>query len=349
MKKIRLFLLFLSFVFIVGCTDKTEEKTTEKALNNNPTSSQVSVGVNMDDLGNIMNGQYYFDDGNQIFYSTFDETGASHIYMQQNGTTLSIFNGFGWSFALKDGYLYFSGNEGTKIDGTYNLFKMKIADGSYQKINTSYCFNMYFYDDYLYYSKELSEDVYAVYRSNLDGTNETKIVDNSYSSIVYESKLYYLQDDKIYEADPNGLNAKVILNDDVVQFIIGQGKIIYLDLNNDIKMSDINGANINTIRMASGLEVYKINSYKDTIFYVVDKDTYLSDRLAYSYSLYSIKIDGTNDKKVYDGVSYGYYINIVKDKVYALDYAQDLTINKFVAITSNMNLDGTSITKLYRK
>lgn len=349
MKKIKLFSLLFLILVLVGCTSEKDSNTEITDKNDSNNSSQVSAGVNMDDLGNIMNGQYYFDDGKQIFYSTFNEVGDSHIYMQQNGTTIAIFDGFGWSFALKDGYLYFSGNEGTKIDGTYNLYRMKISDGSYQKINTSYCFNMFFYKDFLYYTKEVSDGKYAVYRSNLDGTNETKVIDSSYVSIIYENKLYYLLEDVIYQAEPDGNNSKVVLNDKVDEFIIGQGKIIYLDTDNNIKYADITGTNINTVRAASSTKAYKINSYKDTVYYINYSDTYLSDRRAYPYSIYSIKLNGTEDKKIYDGVSWGYYVNIVRDKVYVLDYAQDLTINKFVAITSNMNLDGSNVTRLYRK
>ncbi len=344
MKKIKLLFVFLFSILLFGCTTEEINETI------NSLSSQVSQGVNMDDLGNIMNGQYYFDDGEQQFYSTFDESGDSHIYMTKGGTTRSIFDGFGWSFALKGDYLYFSGNEGVKIDNTYNLFRMNLTDGTYERINTGYCFNMYFYDNYLYYVKENAEDVYSIHRSNLDGTNEVQLVNtNSYSSIVYEKKLYYLSDDYVYQAEPDGSNAKVILNDEVAQFIIGQGKIIYLDLDDNIKVSDVDGKNINTVRMSDGTYISKINSYKENIFYVVYSDSYLSDRMAYPYNIYKLSMTTSSDTLVYSGVSWGYYVNIVKDKIYVLDYAQDLTINKFIAITSNMNLDGSNITRLYRK
>ena len=346
----KLFVLLLTAFIVTGCGSTEAEKEKEKDNNTTDTSSQVSKGFNRDDLGNIINGQYYFDNGDVIYYSTFDESGNAHIYMKDGNTTKSIFNGFGWSFALKDDYLYFSGNLGTSIDGTYNLFKMKADGSSYEVINTGYCFNMNFYNDWLYYVKKGSDDVYSIYRSDLNGENETRIVtSNSYASVVYEDKLYYLSNEVIYEADVDGNNPVAIVSDYVTKFIIGQGKIIYTDYYDNIRLVDIDGKNVKTIRTNSGYDIDRINSYKDTVYYIVYDETYLSDRMAYTYDIYSINVDGTNDKKVYSGVSWGFYMNIVDDKIYVLDYAQDLTINKFIAITYNMNLDGSNIVELYRK
>ncbi len=343
MKDLKVFLLFLIILLLAGCGSKRIK------IPDNLNSSQVSQGVNVDDLGNVMNGQYYFDSGKEQYYSTFNEVGNSHIYMTKNGNTKTIFDGFGWSFAIKDNYLYFSGNEGVKIDGTYNLFRMVKDGSSYERINTGYCFNMYFYDEWLYYGKEETEDNYSIFRSNLDGTNETKIVSDSYNSIIYENKLYYQNNSYVYVANPDGTNAKIVLNDPITQFIIGQGKIIYLDSYYNIKTANVDGTNIKVVRAYDGEEIIKINSYKNQIFYVKYNENYLSDRMAYQYYLYSINMDGTNDKKVYEGVSWGYYVNIVNNKIYVLDYAQDLTINKFIAVTYRMNIDGSNINELYRK
>ena len=345
MKNFKGFLLFFVLLLLVGCG----RNKILIPIKPESTSSQVSEVVNLDDLGNVMNGQYYFDSGSEQYYSTFNENGSSHIYMAKNGTTKTIFDGFGWSFAVKDNYLYFSGNEGEVIDGTYNLFRMVKDGSSYERINSGYCFNMFFYDKWLYYGKADGDDKYSIYRSNLDGSNETKIVDNSSNSIVYENKLYYQVDSSVYVANPNGTSSSLVLSDSVTQFIIGQGKIIYLDIYYNIKMADINGSNVKVIKAYDGEQIIKINSYKDTIFYVKYNENYLSDRMAYQYYLYSIKMDGTDDKKVYEGVSWGYYINIVDGKIYVLDYAEDLTINKFIAVTSRMNIDGSNINSLYRK
>lgn len=346
MKNFKVFLLFLLVLLLAGCGSN---KIKIPGLNFNSTSSQVSLGVNVDDLGNVMNGQYYFDSGEEQYYSTFNENGNSHIYMTTNGSTKTIFDGFGWSFAVKDNYLYFSGNEGAVIDGTYNLFRMVKDGSSYEKINTGYCFNMYFYDEWLYYSKKDVDYDYSIFRSNLDGTNETRIVADSTNSIIYENKLYYQSNDYIYVANPDGTNSQLILSDSVTQFIIGQGKIIYLDIYNNIKTADVNGTNIKVIKAYDGEEIIKINSYKNSVFYVKYNETYLEDRMAYQYYLYSVKMDGSEDKKVYEGVSWGYYINIVNNYIYVLDYAEDLTINKFIAVTSRMNIDGSNINQLYRK
>ncbi|MDD3187289.1 MAG: DUF5050 domain-containing protein [Bacilli bacterium] len=343
MKKI---LIFFTLILITGC-GQGEEATNVDNIIEDLTSSQVSIGVNLDDLGNIINGQYYFDSGDSIYYSSFDEDGSAHIYMSNNNQTSIIFNGFGWSFSMKDGYIYFSGNEGSTIDGTYNLFKMKADGSSYEKINDGFCFNMNFYNDWLYYVKRNSSLTYSLYRSDLDGNNEEQVISTgSYMGIVYDDVLYYLGDNSIYKANPDGTNAELILTS-VTQFIIGEGTIIYIDGSNNIKISDINGENIKTIRYSGGDTIARINSYKSNVFYVIADSSTSSDGYSHAYTLYSIDFNGKNQKEIYEGISYGYYINIVNDKVYALDYSQG-TSGSFEAITSVMNLDGTELELLPR-
>lgn len=348
----RIFLVFIAVLLLAGCGVK--EKTTENNTNDSNTnikeedlkSSQVSKGVSLDDLGNITNGQYYFDSGDSIYYSSFDEGGKAHIYMVTDGNTKSIFNGFGWSFALKGDYIYFSGNEGVKIDGTYNLYRMKKDGSSYEKINSTYCFNMNFYKDWLYYVKANASSVYTLYRSDLDGKNEVQVVGTgSYVGIVYEDMLYYLSDNTIYRSNPDGsLPVPIVYS--VYQFVIGMGKLIYTDTGYNIKSSDIDGTNTKVIKANEGEVISRINSYKNTVFYVVGSSTPTSG-YSYSYTLYSMGLDGTNKKTVYSSTSYGYYINIINDKVYALDYNAGASGN-FEAITKSMDLDGSNFKVLYR-
>lgn len=341
------FIIFLTLLLLLaGCGIK--EDATNINLNvtgENINSSQVSEGVNLDDLGNILNGQYYFNSGDSIYYSSFDESGNAHIYMISDGVTKIIFDGFGWSFSLKGDYLYFSGNEGVSIDGTYNLFRMKVDGSSYERINSSYCFNMSFYKDWLYYIKS-TEGGYSLYRSDLDGQNETKIVEgSSYMGIIYEDMLYYLSDNSIYRANPDGTDSKLLISY-VNQFIIGMGKIIYTDTNYNIKTSNVDGSSVRVVRYNNSETISRINSYENTVYYVIGSSSPTSG-YSYSYTLYSINLDGTNDKTIYSGVSYGYYINIVDDKVYALDYNLGDS-GHFEAITKSMNLDGSNVQTIYR-
>ena len=323
--------------------------------NTNTKSSVVSKGVNLDDLGNIVNGQFYFDDGTNQFYSTFDEVGVSHIYVtnKQTGYTKAIFDGFGWSFVMHDGWLYFSGNQGVKIDATYNLFRMKSDGSSLEHLNYSYCYNMNFYQQWLYYIKASSSKSNdpSVYRSLIDGTGEILVISGTSGlSVIYEDKLYYSdQSGYLYKANPDGTNKVQLITEKTAYFIIGQGKIIFVDENNNIKTANVDGTNIKLIKAGDSDEILSINSYQDTIFYIKYNPNYLSDRRAYGYSIYTIKTNGTNDRQIYEGVSWGYYANVLNNKVYVLDYAQDLSINKFIAITRYMNLDGSNVTNLYRK
>jgi hypothetical protein len=102
------------------------------------------------------------------------------------------------------------------------------------------------------------------------------------------------------------------------------------------------------IRAAGSLPIYSLNSMKDKIVYTVYDPAGVSDRYAYAYQLYRINFDGTGDQKIYEGVSYGTYINVVNNKVLTMDYAIDLDSGLMPAVARQMNFDGSGVTDLPR-
>jgi len=308
-------------------------------------SSVVSVGVDKSDLGNIINGQYYFDDGDFVYYSTFDNQFRAHIYQvdKKNNETISIFDGFGWSLVEHKGYLYFSGNAGTAIDGTYNLYKMNLEDFSYEIINNQYCYNMSLYNDWLYFINKDASGDYSYQRIHSESEKRDVIVqDGSGKNIVVHNKKLYYQDGSGYivRAELNGNNGENILDHSIDFFIIGNGKIIYIQ-DNKIKSCDLDGGNINTIREADDKGITSINSDGNTIYfsyYFTDK--YDDVRNAYPYGTSSIKIDGKNEKQVYESSSWGIYVNIIDGKVYFLDYINNVEAGHKTYVTVISMVDG---------
>lgn len=346
----RILFVFLILLLFTGCSKEDVKKTIDELQ-----SSLVSQGVEEDDLGNIVNGQYFFDDGDNQYYSSFDLNGNPHIYLKDKstGNIKTIFDGFGWSFAVNDGWLYFSGNAGTSIDATYTLYRCKTDGSDLEHLIDKYTVNMNFYNDWLYYSRKADYDsqISSVYRASLDGSNEEEIVSGVSAnglSVVFNNKLYYMDSNNyMYRANVDGTNKEQILSDKIDQFIIGKGRIIYLDQSDNIKSCKEDGTDIKTIRASDGTDINRINSYDNILTYVTygefDYSTY-----SWDYSIYTISIDGLNDLKVYDSYSYGFYVNILNDKIYVLDYYQDSSFNKLIVITRNMNLDGSNLQDLYR-
>jgi hypothetical protein len=317
-------------------------------------SSIVSKGVNTDDLGNIMNGQYYFDDGTNQYYASFDTKTEAHIYKTTKGSTTAtkIFNGFGWSLVVNSNWLYFSGNEGTKIDGTYNLFRIKTDGTGLENINDGYCYGMNIYKQYLYFIRRPNKDSNEsnIYRSDLDGKNETVVTAGTiYYFIVFESKLYYLNSvGDLYSAKDDGTTPKKISTEPLSRFIIGNGKIIYETKAGVIGHMNIDGTKPVVVRSAGAKPIAALNSYKGTIFYAEYDTTAVEGTYAYNYYLHGVNFDGTGDTLVYSSLSYGTYINIINSKIFALDYAKDPKTGLMPAIARNMDLTGKNVKDLFR-
>ena len=313
-------------------------------------SSAVSMGVSLDDLGNILNGQYYYDDGTSVFYSTFDKSNAAHIYRKnkKNGTTASIFDGFGWSLVVDKGWLYFSGNAGTTIDGTYHLFRIKTDGTQLETLDSGYCFGMSFYKNRLYYIVKEADSTYSFARLGLDGSSRETLVKNTWGSgIVFENHMYYLDDTGgLNVAKPDGTDPLPLLTTKISRFIIGNGDLYYADSAGTLWTSKIDGSNPKKLRDPGTKPILSINSYKDTVYFSDYDTTALEGRYAYQYYIHSIKADGTGEKDLYSGVSQNCWMNLVGGKLYVLDYAYDLSTGKMPAIVRDMPLGGGAATDL---
>jgi hypothetical protein len=153
-KKLAL-IIFISVVFIIFIISLISRPLqTENPNDNEPPigeesvthSSKVSIGVNPLELGNIASGQFYFETEDDIFYSCYDEENNAHIYRtnKQSSTFEEIFDGFSWSLVVFDEKLYFSGNCGSKIDGTYHLYRMNLDGTELEELVPAYLYNIFF-------------------------------------------------------------------------------------------------------------------------------------------------------------------------------------------------------------
>lgn len=315
-------------------------------------SSVVSIGVQSSDLGNIMNGQYYFATKEYIFYSSFDKNDKAHIYsIKRDGTELKpIFDGFGWSLVVIEDWLYFSGNKGEAIDGTYNIFRMKFDGSQPEKITNEYSYGMFLYDTYLYYMKRNPDyqDSMQICRASIDGKNEEVLFPNGFSPLVYKDYLYYYDNQgNMYRTKPDGTDPHVLLTAAVKTYTLSNEKIIYNDNDNNIYTCDLDGGNIKLIRSSKDLPVYGVNAYSGRIFFSEYDPNFNYSAYGYNYTVKSCKIDGSDEKTVFSSISYGIYINLVDNKLMLMDYALNTTGIMNAAIKV-MDLDGANVDNLAR-
>ena len=338
-------------------------KSRDPRQTSTPTSSQtistvaqdtavVSRGVRVSDLGNILNGQYYFATDDMIFYSSFDTSDKAHIYAanRDGGNLHSIFDGFGWSLVVIDDWLYFSGNQGDAIDGTYNIFRMKFDGTQIERLNDKYSYGMFLYDEYLYYMKSAANDpnTMSVYRSALDGSNEESIFPNGMSPLVYKNQLYYFDNQgNMFRTSPDGTDPQVLLTATVKIYVLSGEKIVYLDLSDNIHVCELDGSNDTVVRSKASASISNVNSYNGKIFFAEYGDfdyTYNG----YNYTIKSCNMDGSNEQTVFSSVSYGIYMNIVNDGLMLMDYTAGSAAGSMKAVVKVMALDGSNQGELTR-
>ncbi len=336
-----------------GNSDTTPGETTTPGKSATTDSAIVSSGVSSSDLGNIMNGQYYFATEDYIFYSSYDEDDKAHIYSvnKDDNKIKPIFDGFGWSLVVVDEWLYFSGNQGELIDGTYNIFRMRFDGSQVERINNEYSYGMNIYGDYLYYMKRNPEyqDSMSVCRSALDGSNEEVLFPNGFNPVIYQNQLYYHDNPgNMFRTDPDGSNPQVLASGEVESYIMSEGRIIYRDYYHNIYTCEADGGNKKLIRESTGDPINSINAAGDRIFFSIYDENFNYNAYGWDYTIKSCKMDGSDEKAVFSSVSYGIYMNIVNSRLMCMDYIRSEGSEVLSAKIKAMDLDGGNLETLGR-
>ena len=336
---------------------ETTETTIPSSESSTPETSAdisglvISEGISPDDNGNVCNGQFYFQKGNEIFFPNYDAEAKAHIYRYDtaNGTCNAIFNGYGWSLVVFDGWVYLAGNESAEIDGNYYLYRVRTDGSEVQRLNDYYNYALNIYQGSLYYVRgDVSDETNLLFcRSALDGSGEVILMNLPTGNYAfYNNYLYYVAGNyTLCQANPDGSASQVIL-DDCSYFIIAGGQLVYNDYDGNIMTADLSGNNRQLVLTAGELPIYSLNAYNRTIYYTLVDETYDETYRAFNYDLYSIQLDGSANTLLYSGMSYGTYLNIANDRIFVIDFAQDPNTGFMPAVARSMALDGSNVQDL---
>ncbi len=187
-------------------------------------------------------------------------------------------------------------------------------------------------DECIYYQK--TDDNFNLYKSDLNGNNESEINDaETYFINIYNDKIYYADAAdgfSIYSANKDGSDKKRIIEAPAYYVNVYKDKIYYVDFDNNHKIysADLDGSNITEIVSDSA---YYVTVYSDVIYYV---------NLSDDANIYSINTDGTERKCIVD--DYCGYINLYNDCIYYTLPLNEQTKKGDDSIYRYSLLDGTS-------
>ncbi len=159
---------------------------------------------------------------------------------------------------------------------------------------------------YMYYQKV--GDDYKLYRSNLDGSDETKLNDlPSYFINVYKDKIYYAVESdgfSVYTMNKDGSDNKRILEAPANYMTIYNDSIYYSnpDDNSYIYKASLDGTNNERIFQNVA---YYLTAYKNNLYFVNTSD---------NAKIYRTDLDGNEPKVIVD--DYCAFINLYNDYIY---------------------------------
>ncbi len=313
-------------------TDSGDNTPSEGSKTSNGNASDVpviSAGVDVEDSGNAVSNQIYFDAGDTAFYSCSDKNNQNHIYAldKKSGETRIIFDGFGWSFTVFDDQVYFSGNPGPVIDSTYNIYRMNTDGSGLEKINDKYSHGLFFFRGLLYFLERDERDYdyetsFHLYRMDPKTLEKQKVKDYCKNALIYKGRIYFVDSSgNVYGYDTNLQNPIVSIGyADVKTFVISHDKFYYVDHNNNIKSCDLDGKNMVVLREHNqSNNIFSLIAYNGKLYFS-ELDPYDFDYDAYAYqtALWSMEFDGSGAKQLHSYRTISSFINVVGNRIYAL-------------------------------
>lgn len=293
----------LMFFAIIGINYKTNF-ISKYVFKNNIVGSEIGNNNNNFGYANIQKDWIYYmsfsDDSMEVSINKIREDGTEKTVLVQKDWEI-------YSINVVGEYIYFIAYEPiTKEDGTTAQYKNN-----------------------------------KIYKMSLDGKELTVINDNEFSDecraiYVIKDKIFYIGSDyNIYKMDTNGEN-KTKINDNQTGYIgVTDKYILFNDYPENPQsetdfvtyIMDLDGKNIKAV---NGQRLYNANIEGNYIYYVNGENS----------EIHRIKVDGTEDTKIYSSKAYN--MNISGDYIYYLDFKTENSENTDEAICIHrIRKDGT--------
>ncbi len=299
-----------------------------------------------------MNSKTEYYNG-EIYYINMLDGGKLYRFNPVTKTDYRLTGAEVVDFAIGEGYIYYTT---VRLLVNYDLYRFTLAGGEAELISKDNCQNLSFSDGKIYYTNFSGSNTLNV--MNLDGTADTVIFDeegvNDNKTTIYEGKLYFVADDRLYTYDLTaGTSAVVNKNLKPLEYYIYDGKILLMNcdgLQNHVDIYDI------ASNKATNLGNLGISGLSDDIrgIFVYNGEFYFYRNVAAGSSkkgLYKVTESGGEYTAALLNTVDGYYVCdsvVVGDKVYFVDVwciKGTIPTTSSTANIYSLNLDNFKVTQ----
>ncbi|MDF2503573.1 DUF5050 domain-containing protein [Clostridium sp.] len=317
--------IILSLVYLVSykllITNKSNDISKVNAENN---KTNIIPG---NSPGNLLNEGIIAEKNNWIYYNNSDG-----LYkMKSDGQEVAnISNDNAKYINIIGNYIYY-----INISNGNSIYTMKTDGTSKKKILASFSRGINIVGNWIYYCKSTENGLnFRLYKVNLDGTNDTKIIEDSVVSgdfSITNNLIYYKTNsdnggEALYSVKLDGSDKNKIL-DNVKEFnVLGNYIYYFTEMNNaGLYKMRIDGTNKTKL---SDDAIDSLNVTNDNIYYTINQHI--------NKVLYSMNLDGKNKIKLATESNFA-NINVSKNFLfYTYGLLDDYTI-KSINISNDLN------------
>lgn len=307
-----------SVIFGEEVSDNTYNPEVEEYDRNQNKVGNTSANLQNEGHFTYQNSTIYYAnlDGTKIYSMAKGTKNISTVYKSSN--RISYLNVIGR-------YIYCNETN----SGNVNVVKVDLITGESTILRRNVASGLYVDNKNIYFATDN-----AIYKMNLDGTNETKITDSAYSFFaINNNNLYYIDTDK--EDKVMNLSDSSITNTEIVGYkAIFYGNRVFQNTQFGKSTFGVRPIDLQYIsEVTNNTNVKKLtNTQTTSSFTVADNKLYYSKEASSDETnIYSSNLDGTDEKIVAEGADAVLMYDVEDDYIYYFHISSNVS-------TSSINL-----------
>ena len=301
-------LLYFNTIFQKSFDSNISNITIESSIYSELDKSTPEVSMdNFNGQTNIVNGGIGCYDGiNYYFGNDF------LLCKDMNGFENILYNNTAYYLNVVGDYIYFV----AKYENNA-ICRIKKDGTEFEKIYTSYCHELTYYDGWLYFCSDMGTDDYFICRMKPDGSNFTVLANClEWYMNIYEDKIFFCNcydGNSIYSMNTDGSDYKLVYKGDCYDLCIVDSKL-YFSADGDLRwLYSINTDGTNEVLISDSYT--RCTNYQNNKLYFINSEEMICN----------CDLNGKNKYILYDDISYS-FITLFPGKICSCDSNNKLII-----------------------
>lgn len=272
---------------------------------------------------NLLNGGLFATAGDSIYFANPYDDNSLYSMDMNFGHVKKIYNDYASYINAAGDYIFYTrrndkkGNKGNALLSLSNtgLYRIKTNGNGLDQLYREPTQVLNLFGNSIYYQHYDEKQGLQLYKIDIDGKNDTMLLDEGVSpTVIVDDMIYYTgydEDHNIHALSINGGSASVICQGNFTNLSYSNGKLYCMDMENNYTLCslELDGSNLTHLTQER-IATYNVSQDGETIYYQIDNGT--------DNGLYAM--DSESGSQVLLSAGNYNYLHIIKDYLFFEEY-----------------------------